>query len=72
MVPDFVVNTADGADAPVTLPVITLPVAGRQLAAITGRILPVTPLISLPDNGALTRCERGADACHNLARFCCR
>jgi hypothetical protein len=39
MVPDFVVNSADGADAPITLPVITSPVAGRQLAANAGRIL---------------------------------
>jgi hypothetical protein len=61
MVPDFVVNSADGADAPITLPVITSPVTGRQLAANAGRILAA----SWPDFPV----GIGANARYNLARF---
>jgi hypothetical protein len=45
MVPDFVVNSADGADASITLPVITSPVTGRQLIANAGRILAGVPIV---------------------------
>jgi hypothetical protein len=59
MVPDFVAdNSADGADAPITLPVITSPVTGRQLAANAGRILAGAPIV-LRNHGANSPQSRG-------------
>lgn len=45
-------------DAPITLPVITLPVAGRQLAANAGRILAGAPIV-LRNHGANSPQSRG-------------
>jgi hypothetical protein len=58
MVPDFVANSADGADALNSLPVITSPVTGRQLAANAGRILAGAP-IALRNHGANSPQSRG-------------
>jgi hypothetical protein len=58
MVPDFVVNSADGADAPITLSVITSPITGRQLAANAGRILAGAPIV-LHNHGVNSPQSRG-------------
>jgi hypothetical protein len=70
MVPDFVVNSADGADASITLPVITSPVTGANSLRTRGGYSLVPRLCYAIT--ASTRRNRGANACHNLARFRCR